>query len=295
MTEKKTAFMVDSGCEPTQAFMKKYNLEFVGINIVLDGKRYVDGEQLLHEQFYAQVESIKDFSTVPPSQSDMIHKYKALKAKGYERVIDIHMSSKLSQVFDNSRAAKGFVPGMEVHVIDTNHVSAGGYFVAEKVIGMINQGRSIAEVEAALPEITQSAQVLLSASTLKYFVKNGRIGRAKGLVGTLLRMKPVLIIDDGLVTPFSTEKGMDRAIQRIADASLEFLSNRPHNVKIYKGYGSDGNKAFVDQAFDRLLSKLHQIPIKNYEVISGRGWPTITCHTGPEVFALSVYGERHPI
>ena len=295
MAKKKTAFMVDSGCEPTQAFMKKYNLEFVGINIILDGKRYVDGEQLLQEQFYARVDGIQDFATAPPSQSDMIKKYRALKAKGYERVIDFHMSAKLSKAFLNSQAAKGFVPGLEVHVIDTNHVSAGGYFVAEKVIDMINAGRPMADVEAALPEITQSAQVLLSASTLKYFVKNGRIGKAKGLVGNLLRMKPVLIINDGLVTPFSTEKGMDKAIQRMADASLEFLARRPHNVKIYKAYGADSNKAFVDRAFDRLMSKLHQVPIKDYEVISGRGWPTVTCHTGPEVFALSVYGERQPI
>ena len=295
MAEKRTAFMVDSGCEPTQAFMKKYNLEFVGINIILDGKRYVDGEQLLQEQFYARVDGVKDFATAPPSQSDMIKKFKALKTKGYERVIVFHMSSKLSQVFINSQAAKGFVPGLEVHVIDTNQVSAGGYFVAEKVISMISAGRSMDDVEAALPEITRSAQVLLSASTLKYFVKNGRIGKAKGLVGSLLRMKPVLLIDDGMVTPFSTEKGMDKAIQRMADASLEFLASRPHNVKIFKGYGAESNKPFVDKAFDRLLSKLHQVPIKDYDVVSGRGWPTVTCHTGPEVFALSVYGERHPI
>jgi len=295
MTEKKTAFMVDSGCEPTQAFMQKYNLEFVGVNILLDGKRYVDGEQLPQEQFYANVNKVRDFATSPPSQSDMVKKYQALKAKGYERVIGLYMSSKLSQTFSNSQAAKGFVPGLEIHAIDTNHVSAGGYFVAEKVISMINEGRSMDEVEAALPEITQSAQVLLSTSTLKYFVKNGRIGKAKGLVGTLLRMKPVLIIDDGMVTPFSTEKGMEKAIRRMADASLEFVSRRPHNVKIFKAYGADSNKPFVDKAFDQLMSQLHRVPIKDYEVISGRGWPTVTCHTGPEVFALSVYGESRPI
>lgn len=293
--EKRTAFMVDSGCEPTQAFLQKYNLEFVGINVMLDGKRYVDGEQLLQEQFYARVDGIKDLATTPPTQSDMINKYKAIKAKGYQRVIDFHMSSKLSEVFRNSQAAKGFVPGLEIHVIDTNSVSAGGYFMAEKVIDMISSGRTMTEVEAALPEITRSTQVLLSASTLKYLVKNGRIGKAKGLVGSLLRMKPVLIIDNGVVTPFTTEKGIEKAIQRMADASLEFLSTRPHNVKIYKAWGADSNKPFTDQAFDRLIDKLPQISIKDYQVISGRGWPTVTCHTGPEVFALSVYGERNPI
>lgn len=295
MTDKNTVFVVDSGCEPTLAFMKKYNLEFVGITIVLDGKPYVDGEQLLQEQFYAMVQGVKDFATTPPTQSDMIKKYQALKAKGYQRVIDIHMSSKLSEVFNNSQAAKGFVPGLEIHVINTNTVCGGGYFVAEKIIDMVNGGRSIAEVEAALPEITRNAQVLISAPTLKYFVKNGRIGRAKGLVGSLLRMKPVLCIDDGLVTPFSTEKGMEKAIQRMADASLEFLSSRPHNVKIFKTYGADNNKSYMDQAFERLVAKLPMIPIKDYQVISGRAWPTITCHSGPEVFALSVYGERNPI
>ncbi len=295
MTEKKTAFMVDSGCEPTLAFMQKYNLEFVGIKIVLDGKRYIDGEQLQHEQFYANVDSVKDFATVPPSQSDMIKKYQMIKAKGYERIIDIHMSSKLSQVVANSNAAKGFVPGLEIHVFDTQSVSAGGYFAAEKIIEMITEGRPVAEVKAALPEITRSAQVLISASTLKFFVKNGRIGKAKGLVGSLLRMKPLLIIDDGLVAPFSTEKGMEKAIERMADASLEFLTSRPHNVKIYKAFGSDSNKSYMDQAFERLIAKLPLISIKDYQVVSGRGWPTVTCHSGPEVFALSVYGERNPI
>ena len=295
MTEKKTAFMVDSGCEPTQAFMQKYNLEFVGINIVMDGTIYIDGEQLIQEQFYAKVDGVKNFATTPPTQSDMIKKYMDIKAKGYERVIDIHMSSKLSQVVANSNAAKGFVPGLEVHVFDTQSVSAGGYFVAEKIIEMVTAGRPVTEVEAALPEITRSAQVLISASTLKFFVKNGRIGKAKGLVGSLLRMKPVLIIDDGLVAPFSTEKGMEKAIDRMADASLEFLSSRTHNVKIYKAFGSDNNKPYMDLAFERLLAKLPMIPIKDYQVISGRGWPTVTCHSGPEVFALSVYGECDPI
>jgi DegV family protein with EDD domain len=205
------------------------------------------------------------------------------------------MSSKLSKVFENSVAAKGFLPGLEIHVFDTNSVSAGGYFVAQKIIEMTNGGWSVADVEATLPEINRSAQVLIAASTLKYFVKNGRIGKAKGLVGKLLSMKPVLSINDGMVSPFSTEKGMDKAIQRMADTALEFLASRPYNVKIYKAYGTDSNKPFMEKAFKLLIDRLHKIPIKDYQVISRRGWPTVTCHSGPEVFPLSVYGEQTPI
>lgn len=88
---------------------------------------------------------------------------------------------------------------------------------------------------------------------------------------------------------------MGKAIQRIGDASQEFISRRPHNVKIFKAYGAESNKPFVDKAANRLTNHLHRIPIKDYNVSSGRGWPTVTCHTGPEVFALPVYGERSSI
>ena len=295
MTEKKTAFLVDSGCEPTRNFINKYNLEYVGMNIIMDGKSLVDGKQLLKEQFYAQADRVKDIATSPPSQSDMIQKYRGLRKRGYERIIDVHMSSKMSDLYRNSVMAKGFVTGIEIYVFDTRSVASGSHLIADKIFSMIDQGRPISEVESAIPEIIHSVQVLLSVSTLKYFIKNGRIGRAKGLVGKLLNLKPVLCIDDGMVTPFSTEKGMDRAIGRMVDANIEYLSTNPHNVKIYKGYGATNNIPYMDQAFEKLKAALPRLGIRDYEVESGRGWPTITCHTGPEVFTLSVYGERNPI
>lgn len=191
--------------------------------------------------------------------------------------------------------AKGFVTGIEIHVFDTRSVASGSHLIADKIISMINQGRSISEVEAVLPEIIHSVQVLLTVSTLDYFVKNGRIGKAKGLVGKLLRLKPVLCISEGVVSPFSTEKGMEKAIQRIVDANLEFIAAHPHNVKIFKGYGAASNKRFMDQAFDRMIAAMPRLAISDYAVVSSRGWPTVTCHTGPEVFTVSVYGERSPI
>mgnify|MGYP001817538162 CR=1 FL=1 len=75
--------------------MHKHNLEFVGINVLMDGKPYVDGEQLLHEQFYAKVAGVRDFATKPPSQSDMIKKYKAIKAKGYPNPAELSTFPKI--------------------------------------------------------------------------------------------------------------------------------------------------------------------------------------------------------
>ena len=137
--------------------------------------------------------------------------------------------------------------------------------------------------------------MLISASTLKYFVKNGRIGKAQGWVGDLMRIKPILTIEEGVVAPFAKERGIEGASRTMADTAFNFLVDRRHNDKLYTDYGSEKNRKYMQIAYEAFMQKFRTLDIKNYEIINGRGWPTVTCHSGPEVFALSVYGEVTPI
>lgn len=67
------------------------------------------------------------------------------------------------------------------------------------------------------------------------------------------------------------------------------------NVKIYTDYGSEKNRKYMQMAYEAFMEKFRTLNIDRYEIVTGRGWPTVTCHSGPEVFALSVYGEVAPI
>lgn len=293
--DKDIAVMIDSGCAPTRDLIQKNDLEFIGIHINLDDEQYEDGRSLTKKDFYSRISRVKDFSTAPPSPKEILDRYKAIKKKGYKKVVDIHFSSKMTDLVENSRVARDFMSGLDVHIIDTETVSAGAYFVADKIIELLRRGMDIEEIKTLLPKIIESSLMLISASTLKYFVKNGRIGKAQGLVGDLMRVKPILTIDDGQVAPLAKERGIEKAAQHMADAAFKFLVNRRNNVKIYADYGSEKNRPYMQMAFDAFMQKFRTLHIKDYEVISGRGWPTVTCHSGPEVFALAVYGEDLPI
>ena len=201
----------------------------------------------------------------------------------------------MTELVKNSEIARDFTSGLDVHIIDTQTVSAAAYFVADKIIEMLKSGVDIQEIEPLVPKIIQSSLMLISASTLKYFVKNGRIGAAQGLVGSLMRVKPILTIKDGVVAPYAKERGIENAIGTMADSAFNFIVNRPHNVKIYTDYGSEKNRKYMQMAYESFMDKFKMLGIEDYKIVTGRGWPTVTCHSGPEVFSLSVYGEATPI
>ncbi len=293
--QKDVAVIIDSGCAPTPEMIKSDDLEFIGIRINLDDQQYEDGVSLKKNDFYNRIARAREFSTSPPSPKEILDKYRSIKEKGYKQIIDIHFSSKMTELVKNSEIAKDFITGLDVHIIDTESVSAGAYFTAAKIIELLRRGLAIEQIKPLLPAIIRSSLMLISASTLKYFVKNGRIGKAQGLVGDLMRIKPILTIEEGLVAPFAKERGIEGAARTMAETAFKFLVDRRHNVKIYTDYGSEKNRKYMQIAYEAFMQKFRTLNIKNYEIINGRGWPTVTCHSGPEVFALSVYGELAPI
>ncbi len=292
---KDVAIMIDSGCAPTEELIESNGLEFIGIRINLDEDQYEDGVNLKKADFYDRIERVRNFSTSPPSPKEILDKYKAIQAKGYNKIVDIHFSSKMTDLVKNSEIARDFASGMDIHIIDTQSVSAGSYFTATKIIELLRQGRDIDEIKKLVPRIIQSSLMLISASTLKYFVKNGRIGKAQGMVGNLMRVKPILTIEDGQVAPWAKERGVENAAKAMAEQAFNFIMGRRHNVKIYTDYGSVKNRKYMQMAYEAFMKKFRSLNISQYEVVTGRGWPTVTCHSGPEVFALSVYGEVTPI
>lgn len=292
---KDVAIMIDSGCAPTEELIETNELEFIGIRINLDEDQYEDGVSLKKTDFYDRIGRVRDFSTSPPSPKEILDKYKAIQAKGYNQIVDIHFSSKMTDLVKNSEIARDFASGMDIHIIDTQSVSAGSYFTATKIIELLRRGMKIEKIKPLLPKIIKSSLMLISASTLKYFVKNGRIGKAQGLVGNLMRIKPILTIENGVVAPWAKERGIEKAAQAMAEHAFNFILDRRHNIKIYTDYGSVKNRKYMQIAYEAFMEKFRTLNISNYEVVTGRGWPTVTCHSGPEVFALSVYGEVTPI
>lgn len=287
--------MIDTGCAPTPEFVEKNNLHVVGMKVVLDGEAYRDWHEIDTDGYYDRIASVTDFHTEPPTLWDMYDRYEAVRNEGITEVVGIHLSSKMSQTINICGRAAKMINGLDVKIIDTGSVSAGGYLIAEKLLSLFETGKSYDDAVALLPEIGKSAFVQFSVPSVKYLVKNGRIGKAQAFAALVMKIKPVLGVEDGMVAPLAKEKGIDRAIQRMSKNAYKFLKKRPHNVKIHIGYGFDQNTEPMGQVYDMFMAQFTRLGISDYHVVRSRIMPTVACHSGPDVFGLAVYGEKKPI
>lgn len=287
--------MIDTGCAPTRAFVDNHNLSVMGMKLVLDGKEYWDWHEMAPDDYYSIIDSVGEFYTRPPTLWDVFDRYEEVRDQGVTELVAIHLSSKMSQTIDICRRAAKMVNGLTVKIIDTRSVSAGAYLLAEKVISLLEAGRTYEETVARLPEIEKSTLVQFSVPSVKYLVRNGRIGKAQAFAALVMKIKPVLGVEDGLVAPLAKEKGVDKALKRMSDNAFKFLKKRRHNVKIHIGYGFDQNKDLMEQVYRRFRERFDELGISDYAVIRSRMMPTVACHSGPDVFGIAVYGEKKPI
>ncbi len=293
---RKRLIMMDTGSEPTEEIIGKYDIELMGMKLFLDDKTYIDGADMDKETYYSIIDKVKDFNTNPPLVWEIRKIYEEIKRRGYNEIIGVHVSSKMSNLITTCNNARGMVSGLDVRILDTENISAGAYLVAEKVIELLHAGKPYETVVSLLPEIRSSTLMQVSLSSLKYLVKNKRIGRAQALVGNLLGLRPILSIDEeGYLTPLSKERGKEKMIQKISENALRFLEKRPYNVKIYLIHGLDKNKRQVEAVYTRFMEGFEKLGIENYRVIRNRIWPTVANLSGPEAYAFAVYGEERPL
>ncbi len=291
----KTKIIADTGCSLTSDLIKEYDLDVMGMMVVLDGKNYTDHIEISKDEFYNKIENINDFYTSQPSIGEIQKQYEEIFEEGYEEIIDIHFSSKMSGLINSCQMVKNSMGKENISIIDTENISIGSYMILKKILELLESGKTVNEIENVLQEIKDSTFIQFSVPTLKYLVKNGRVGKAEGLAGTLLNIKPILGVDEGQIYPISKIRGMKKVYSTMAKNAVNFLKDKPNNVKIYKTYGLNHNKEQMEAMFDIFMKHFESLGIKNYEIIEDQLPPTIICHSGPEVIGLSVYGEKEEI
>ncbi|MEI8045890.1 MAG: DegV family protein [Bacteroidota bacterium] len=208
------ALVTDSTCDLPQETLEKYQITMVPLTLQVGASMYLDRTTISNEQFYNLLESSPVYpSTSQPSYKDFINKYSYLSSH-YHSTIGIHLSKHFSGTFSNSlRAAKAISEqsGKEINVLSSNRVSSALGLVVLRAAEAIEQGKTHAEIINGIEEWSDKSHLLVSARTVKYLVKGGRLSHSKGVIGKLLGLRPVISADnDGKLFSFGkaySEKG----------------------------------------------------------------------------------------
>lgn len=168
---------------------------------------YMDGIDIDHQRFYEMLverdELPKTGQVNPYAFSQAIAE---AREAGDEAVI-ITVGAKLSGTNQSARTALAEAPGGDVYVVDSNNVTLGERVLVEYALRLVDEGRSAAQIAAAVEAVRDRVVVIGLLETLEYLVRGGRLSAAAGAVGTLLNVKPVVAVEDGLIVQLGKARG----------------------------------------------------------------------------------------
>lgn len=192
--------VTDSTADISDEEKRKYGISVLPLSIAIDGKVYRDQLDIQSEEFIVKMEAAAELpkSSQPPLGA-FLELYEKLTEDGSE-VISIHLSSELSGTFQTAVSASNMVGG-KVTVIDSMYISKGLGFQVLRAAALAGQGWTSSAIIKDLEDIRNRTSLYVTIDSLENLIKGGRIGRGKALIGSLLKIKPIARLEDGIYTP----------------------------------------------------------------------------------------------
>lgn len=275
----KIAVITDSGSNLNQAFVEKHpNLKVIPLMIVKDGVQFRDQIDITAEQIYKEIDE-KNFSTSLPTMDSLEKAIEEVKKGGYTDVLVINISSGLSGTFNAFRLTLHDVKGINIHQYDTKTLGAGEGYLVELALDLIEAGNKPEEIIQALNKCRfEDSLAIYTINTLKYLKKGGRIGKVEGTIGDLLRIKPVITVNnEGVYVTLSKAIGMQRSLLNMKELMVKKFGDSLVDLTVH--YGEDLEKA---TQLGSMMSKTLNVRNLNISALT----PVLGIHTGPQMFAF---------
>ena len=225
----KIAVVTDSNSGITQAQAKEMGITVLPMPFMIDGETYYEDITLTQEQFYQRLKDNSDISTSQPTPDSIMKLWDEL-LKEYDQIVHIPMSAGLS----GSCATAMMLAGEDeyegnVFVVDNHRISVTQYQSVKDAMMLADMGMDGAQIRKRLEETAADSVIFITVDTLKYLKKGGRITPAAAALGTLLRIKPVLIILGEKLDSFAKARTMKQAKTMMMNAIQKELDERLHD------------------------------------------------------------------
>ncbi|MFP4457385.1 MAG: DegV family protein [Clostridia bacterium] len=282
MNKENIAVVTDSCADIPKEIVEKLGIIVVPLNVIFGEEVLKDGIDITSKEFYKRLDESKKLpSSSQPTPDEFYEVYQDL-LETYDRVISIHLSEKLSGTINSARAAaKDF--GEKVFAFDSQSISVGVGLQVEAAVEVIKKGLPFEEIKDYLDKLRKSTHVMFTLDTLEYLHKGGRIGKAESLLGSLLNIKPIIIVRDGLYHAFGKTRSQKKAIKKIS-SHLQSISKGKTVKRLAVAHG------MAYEAMELLKSDLEKAFNIKASIVTEVG-PVIGVHTGPGTIGTAITFE----
>lgn len=249
----KIRIVTDSTADLNQELVEQYGIKVVPLEVLVEGTAYKDKVDITNEEFYKILRAVKELPTTSqPSPAVFADAYRELAAEGAEHIISIHISSELSGTYQSSVLASGMVADIvTVHNFDSRTATMGLGLIVLSAARMVEAGKPLEDILAVLRQIIAGTNIYFLLDSLDNLHKGGRIGKASHLFGSLLNIKPVLNLSDGVISAYEKVRGNkdNKALERLIEILAEKIDP---SRKLYCTMGYCDNRETAEYIVERL-------------------------------------------
>jgi DegV family protein with EDD domain len=280
------AIVTDSAASIPEALIENLNIHWVAYYIHRGTEVLRDLVTIKREAFYDWLPSATELpKTASPGPGDYVQLYEELARQGTEEIVSIHMTSKGSGAYQAALAAKSVIlermPHLRLDVIDTLNVSMCQGWMVIEAARMALAGSSMADIVGRVRQMMPLTKMVQTADSLRYLYMGGRIGRAKRLVGSLLNIKPLIGMEDGVIVPLGQARSRGKAYARMVEM-VESAVGHMGRIKI----------AYVHAAAQEEAEKIKELieaRLTCVESLFAELSPALGVHTGPGTAGICYY------
>ena len=247
---KRIAIVTDSAASVPPELAREVELEIVPVGIQIDNQFHREGLDLSPEEFYAQLEEKENITTSQPSPGDFLDIYTRLVDRAKE-IISIHVTSRQSGTVQVARLLKEHIP-IPITVVDSESASMGQGFAALAAARAAPLGKGREEILEIIERVKEKTTVFVAVPTLKYLARSGKVSRVQAMVASLLTIKPILGIKDGLVQAVDKKRSYRQALQRMIALVEERFPSERLTVAVLHSNARDKAEEFKQRVEERL-------------------------------------------
>ena len=281
----KIAILTDSASDITPDMIEGLDVAVIPIRLKIGENNYKDGVNLSKKEFWHKLLTEKVMpKTAQPSPAEFRDYYEELFNKGYEKIISLHISSKMSGTQQVAKVAREMLKReKDIIIVDSKSVTFGQAYQVLEAAKMVKAGAKLEDILARLYEIADKMKVYFAVSDLTYLEKGGRIGRASSVIGNLLKLRPVLKLEDGEVSLETKTFGERGAISYME----KILKNEGKNsIYLYTAWGGTNQELQSTDILKKTADTMRKIEYKGRFEIGA----TIGSHSGP-VFGIGIISK----
>jgi DegV family protein with EDD domain len=261
--------------------MRDLNVHVVPLTVTLEGQTYREGVDIQPEEFYRLLAATTGLpSTSQPSAGEFAETYRRLAATDPD-ILSIHMSSGLSGTVNAAQAGAEMVPEARVTIYDTKTLSAAAGWQVEAADRAVKAGRPLAEILDLLKEIGDATDSLYTLQELKYLIHGGRISHIKGLIASVLHIKPLIGVEKerGTYVQMGQVRSFKRAIRELVDCvAQQHAPGTALRVQVLHAWNPEGAAMLREEMAQRFACTW--LPVGSISLVLG-------AHTGPSMVGVA--------